>query len=338
MQRPSPEARSSAPGLMLVHAHPDDESFATGGLIARSVAEGHRVDLVTCTGGEEGEIHDPRLDYDEAFPRLREIRREELDCSVKALRGVYPGELHLHVLGYRDSGMMGTESNQRPDAFWNADLDEAIGRVVEIVRRVKPAVIVTYDPNGNYGHPDHINAHRVAVGAHEAAADPARYPDAGPPHAVAKLYEIAFNRDRWFGLMKEMSERGIPLPWDFGSEELAADSPTPASEGRAADELYPANVDALRQVEERLASGEEVEGFGLPEEQITTIVDVAGYAGPKRASMDCHKTQRQDMGWLLDLPDDVAAKAISPEHFVLTRWRDHEVPDGYREASVFEGL
>ncbi len=182
MQRPDPAARSTSPGLLLVHAHPDDESFATGGLIARSVAEGHRVDLVTCTGGEEGEIHDPRLDYDEAFPRLREIRREELACSLAALRGVYPGELDLHLLGYRDSGMMGTESNEHPEAFWKSDLDEATGKLVAIVRRTKPAVMVSYDPNGNYGHPDHINAHRIAIAAWEAAADPARYPDAGEAH------------------------------------------------------------------------------------------------------------------------------------------------------------
>jgi N-acetyl-1-D-myo-inositol-2-amino-2-deoxy-alpha-D-glucopyranoside deacetylase len=330
------------PGLLLVHAHPDDESFATGGLIARTVAEGHRVDLVTCTGGEEGEIHDPSLTYDEAFPRLKAIRAEELRCSLAALRrggppASAPGELYLHLLGYRDSGMMGTEPNQRPEAFWNADLDEAIGKAVAIVRAARPAVIVTYDSNGNYGHPDHINAHRVAVGAWEAASDGSRYPEAGPPHEVAKLYEIAFNRDRWFGLMKEMASRGIELPWDFGSNELASDSPAPAGEGREPDELNPSNVDAIRQLEERMAAGEEAESFGVAEAEITTIVDVAAHAAQKRASMDCHKTQRQDMGWLLDLPDDLAAQAISPEHFMLTRWRDHD-PHGLHETSVFEGL
>ena len=339
MLRPDPASgRSGLPGLLLVHAHPDDEAFATGGLIARAVAQGHRVDLVTCTGGEEGEIHDPTLDYEEAFPRLREIREAELRCSLDALRGPYPGELHLHLLGYRDSGMMGTESNERPESFWKSDLDEATARLVRIVREVRPSVMVTYDPNGNYGHPDHINAHRIAAAAWDAAADPGRYPDAGEPHAVAKLYEIAFNRDRWFALMKEMSERGIPLPWDFGTDELAADSPPPASADHAADELYPANVDALRQVEEKLAAGEEMDDFGVPEAQITTIVDVSGQALAKRASMDCHKTQRQDMGWLLDLPDDLAAKAISPEHFMLTRWRDRAIPDDLRESWVFEGV
>lgn len=332
MLRPDPgSGRSGLPGLLLVHAHPDDEAFATGGLIARAVAEGHRVDLVTCTGGEEGEIHDPSLDYDEAFPRLRDIRAEELRCSLEALRGLYPGELELHLLGYRDSGMMGTDANEHPDAFWKSDLEAATARLVAIVRAVRPAVMVTYDPNGNYGHPDHINAHRIAAAAWDAATDRDRFPESGPPHAVAKFYEIAFNRDRWFALMRDMTERGIPLPWDFGTDADAAD-------GREADELNPSNAEALRQVEEKLAAGEEMEDFGVPEDQITTIVDVSGQALAKRASMDCHRTQRQDMGWLLDLPDDLAARAISPEHFMLTRWRDRDIGPGLRETSVFDGL
>jgi LmbE family N-acetylglucosaminyl deacetylase len=303
-------------GLLLVHAHPDDECFATAGLIARSVAEGRRVDLVTCTGGEEGEIHDPSLDESEAKPRLREIRRRELQCSVDALRGNGPGTLELHLLGYRDSGMMGTESNQRPDAFWNADLDEATGKLVEIVRRVQPAVMVSYDSNGNYGHPDHINAYRIAAAAWDAAADPARYPDAGEPHTVGKLYEIAFNRDRWTELMAAMQERGIKLPWD-------ADEADVETEGKA--EAENAGESETGQEEE----------FGIPEAQITTMLDVSAWYEQKRASMDCHKTQRQDMGWVLDMPPDLAARATSPEYFVLTRWRDREVPAGYRETSVF---
>jgi N-acetyl-1-D-myo-inositol-2-amino-2-deoxy-alpha-D-glucopyranoside deacetylase len=296
-----------AGGLLLVHAHPDDEAFGTGGLIARAVSEGRRVDLVTCTGGEEGEIHDPSLDHDASRPRLREIREQELRCSVAALRGDGPGELHLHLLGYRDSGMMGTPSNERDDVFWHADLDAAAGRVVAIVRAARPSVMVTYDANGNYGHPDHINAHRVAVAAWEAAADASRFPDAAPPHEVAKLYEMAFNRDRWTALTAEMQARGIKLPWQ----------PDPDDE---------APVDGA------------IEEFGVAEADITTTIDVAAFADAKRASMDCHKTQRQDMGWLLDLPSDLQAQAISPESFMLSRWREHEVAAGYRETSVFDGL
>lgn len=300
-------------GLLLVHAHPDDEAFATGGSIARAVAEGRQVDLVTCTGGEEGEIHDPTLDEAEARPRLREIREVELRCSLAALHGDGPGALDLHLLGYRDSGMIGTEPNDRPDAFWQADLDEATGRLVEIVRRVRPSVMVTYDPNGNYGHPDHINAHRVAAAAWDAAADPSRFPSAGDPWPVERFYEIAFNRDRWFALMTTMRERGIKLPWDFDEALEAAPE--------AAGDLNPSNAEAARQVDEALAAGEDVDSFGVAEGDITTTVDVAPFMTQKRACMTCHRTQWQDMGWVLELPVDLADQAISAEHFIRTRTR-----------------
>ena len=314
-------------GLLLVHAHPDDEAMSTGGLIARCIAEGRRVDLVTCTGGEEGEIHDPSLDPAEAAPRLASIRAAELACSLEALGD---GAVGFHPLGYRDSGMMGTDANSREDVFWNADLEEATRRLVSIVREVRPAVIVSYDSNGNYGHPDHINAYRIARAAYEAAGDPARYPDAGVPHTVAKRYEVAFSREHWFEIMREMQSRGIPLPWDFDAS-IAEPSPE-------ADELNPTNVEALRQVGEDLASGEEPEEFGTPEALITSRVDVSAYLDRKRACMDCHKTQRQDMGWVLDMPPDLGDRVLTPERFVLAQWQHRDIPDGYTEDSLFSGL
>jgi len=320
---------SHAGGLLLVHAHPDDECFATGGLIARSIAEGRRVDLVVCTGGEEGEIHDPSLDADEARPRMKEIRAAELDCSIAALTASGPGELHLHRLGYRDSGMMDSEPNSNPEAFWQADISEATGRVVSVIRQARPAVVVTYDANGNYGHPDHINAHRVAVAAFQAAADSSRFVGSGAPFAVSKFYEIAFNRDRWFAVMGEMKERGISLPWDFDADP-AADADATA--------LNPTNVEAARQVEEQLEGGAEPDSFGTPEAEITALLDVAPWAAAKRSAMECHRTQRQDFGWLLDLPDDLAPRILSPESFVLTRSPERGIPAGLRETSLFEGL
>lgn len=317
---------ADAGGLLLVHAHPDDEAMTTGGLIAAAVDAGHRVDLVTCTDGAEGEIHDPTLDPDEARPRLAEIRRAELDCSLDALGG---GAVRLHMLGYRDSGMIDTDANAHPEAFWQADLDGAIGRLVRIVRAARPAVMVSYDSNGGYGHPDHINAHRIAVGAFEAAADPSRFPDAGPPHEIAKLYETAFPRERWFGLMMAMKERGIELPWDFDE----------SVEQYAADELNPSNAEAVRQAGEQLGAGEDAANFGTPESAITTRVDVSAVADRKRACMACHRTQAQDLGWLLDLPDDLAAGALSPESFILVRWRGHEpLPVTLDERDLFAGL
>ncbi|HEY8169559.1 MAG TPA: PIG-L family deacetylase [Candidatus Limnocylindria bacterium] len=301
-------------GVLLVHAHPDDESMASGGTIARLVAEGVRVDLVTCTDGAEGEIHDPSLDPDEARPRLAEIRAAELACSVDALGG---GAVHQHLLGYRDSGMMGTDANQHPDSFWQADVEEATRRLVDIVREARPAAIVTYDENGNYGHPDHINAARIAREAYVASA--------GEPWAVSRFYEIAFARERWFELMTAMKERGISLPWDL--DEVVGALP--------ADELNPSNAAAVAQVGEAI-DAEEGEGFefGRSEDEITTRVDVAAHIDAKRASMECHKTQRQDLGWMLDLPGDLAADAISTEYFVLRRLNGADVPATHRETWV----
>ncbi len=300
-------------GVLFVHAHPDDESMGTGGTIARLVAEGVRVDLVTCTDGAEGEIHDPTLDHDEARPRLAQIRAAELACSVDALGS---GAIHHHMLGYRDSGMIGTEANGHPDSFWQADLDEATRRLVAIVQEARPAAIVSYDENGNYGHPDHINAARIARAAYEASA--------GESWEVSRFYEIAFVRERWFELMAAMKERGISLPWDL-------DSVVEAGSAEAA-EVVPGEVSAA-------VEGEATEGgdgaeaeFGRADAEVTTRVDVSAFSDAKRRSMDCHRTQRQDLGWLLDLPDDLARMALSSESYVLRWWDGADVPSSHRET------
>ena len=305
---------ADAGGVLFVHAHPDDESMGTGGTIARLVAEGCRVDLVTCTDGAEGEIHDPTLDPEEARPRLAEIRRSELACSVEALG---QGAIRQHLLGYRDSGMMGTDANAHPECFWQADLDEATRRLTEIVREARPFAIVTYDENGNYGHPDHINAARIARDAYAASQ--------GTEWAVDRFYEIAFHREEWFALMADMRERGIQLPWDMDS----------VADALPADELNPTNAAALGQVAEAVEGGDEPsweESFGRADEEITTRVDVSAHRDAKRASMDCHKTQRQDLGWLLDLPGDLADRAISTEYFVLRQRGGEEVSFSHRES------
>jgi LmbE family N-acetylglucosaminyl deacetylase len=303
-------------GVLFVHAHPDDESMGTGGTIARLVGEGVRVDLVTCTDGAEGEIHDPTLDPEEARPRLAQIRADELACSVQALGG---GAVRQHLLGYRDSGMMGTDANGHPESFWQADVDAAARRLVDIVREARPSAIVSYDENGNYGHPDHINAARIAREAYRASQ--------GTDWAVSRFYEIAFVRDEWIALMREMKERGIALPWNM---DAVTDSPAP-------DELNPSNAAAIGQVADSLDADADAgersweEDFGRSADDVTTRVDVSGHRDAKRRSMDCHKTQRQDLGWLLDLPPDLADRAISTESYVL-RWLDGlDVPATHRE-------
>jgi len=279
-------------GVLFVHAHPDDECVGTGGSIARLVDEGVRVDLVTCTDGAEGEIHDPTLDAEEARPRLAAIRATELACSIDSLGG---GAIKHHTLGYRDSGMMGTDANSHPDAFWQVELALATRRLAEIVREARPAAIVSYDENGNYGHPDHINAARIARDAYLASA--------GEAWAVSRFHEIAFVREGWDGLMATMKERGIAFPWGPDADDPEAEE----SESRE---------------------------FGRPEAEVTTRVDVSAFVEQKRRSMDCHRTQRQDMGWLLELPEDIGREVLATEYYVL-RWLDgRDVPTTHRETSL----
>ncbi|HEY4028221.1 MAG TPA: PIG-L family deacetylase, partial [Candidatus Dormibacteraeota bacterium] len=142
--------------LLLMHAHPDDESIATGGVMIRAHQDGHRVVLVTATRGEEGEIHN--MDETEVRPRLGEVRTEELRRSCEIL-----GVDRLEFLGYRDSGMAGTPSNEDPRSFHMAPLAEAAERLAVVLREEQPDVVVTYTPDGTYGHPDHIKAHHTTL-------------------------------------------------------------------------------------------------------------------------------------------------------------------------------
>jgi N-acetyl-1-D-myo-inositol-2-amino-2-deoxy-alpha-D-glucopyranoside deacetylase len=181
--------------LLLVHAHPDDETIGTGATMARYAAEGALVTLVTCTLGEEGEVLVPELEHlaadrDDA---LGAHRVEELAAAMEALRV----EDHRFLGGpgrWRDSGMIGTPANEHPRCFWQADLDEAVRELVAVVREVRPQVVVTYDDNGGYGHPDHIQAHRVTVAAVDAAGDPGYAPEVGEPWQASKLYWTAVPR------------------------------------------------------------------------------------------------------------------------------------------------
>ncbi|MFV0133815.1 N-acetyl-1-D-myo-inositol-2-amino-2-deoxy-alpha-D-glucopyranoside deacetylase [Streptomyces sp. HMX87] len=164
--------------LLLVHAHPDDESINNGATMARYAAEGAHVTLVTCTLGERGEVIPPELRH-LSGAALGEHRLRELTAAMRAL-----GVDDVRLLGgpgrFADSGMMGLPDNDDPGCFWQADVDEAAALLLEVIREVRPQVLVTYDPNGGYGHPDHIQAHRVAMRAVELAAE------AGCP--VAKVY------------------------------------------------------------------------------------------------------------------------------------------------------
>jgi LmbE family N-acetylglucosaminyl deacetylase len=206
-----------------VHAHPDDESSGTGGLLRLAAEQGHTTILVTCTNGELGEVYDHARRLNPRFnpahrQRLAHIRRDELARAAALL-----GLTHLYMLGYHDSGMHGWETTKEPQAFVNADLGEAAARLAGIIRAHRPHVVVTYDANGGYGHPDHIMAHRITVAALAAAGDVTQLPTAGPAWHVQKLYYTAWARSEMLRMFKALQILGRKTPLrhpDFNPDML----------------------------------------------------------------------------------------------------------------------
>lgn len=288
--------------LLLVHAHPDDETIGTGAVMAKYAAEGALVTLVTCTLGEEGEVLVPELahlasDRDDA---LGPHRIEELAVACEAL-----GVTDHRFLGgpgrWRDSGMMGTPQNDRLDVFWQADPDEATRALVEVLREVRPQVVVTYDSNGGYGHPDHVQAHRVTVAAVDAAADPAYAPELGESWATEKLY--------WTAIPKSVLQAGI--------DQLKASGQTNFFGVDSADDLP----------------------FGIPDEAVTTEIDARDQLDAKVAAMRAHKTQIAVDGPFFALSNNVGQRAMGVEYYVLAHGEAGPVdgPHG-REQDLFSGI
>jgi LmbE family N-acetylglucosaminyl deacetylase len=176
------------PTLVTFHAHPDDEAIATGGTMARAAASGHRVVLVTATAGDRGEVAEGVLAPGES---LAERRTAELEAAAKIL-----GVARTELLGYRDSGMAGTPANEDPECFWQADVEEAAARLAAILTEEGADVLTVYDDHGNYGHPDHVQVHRVGVRAAELAG-------------VGRVYEATVNRDEIVRFINEAAERGL---------------------------------------------------------------------------------------------------------------------------------
>jgi mycothiol S-conjugate amidase len=195
--------------LVAIHAHPDDESSKGSGTMARYAHEGVRVVLVCATDGAEGDILNPRMDKPGIKERMRELREAELATACDLL-----GVAEIYQLGYRDSGMPNTESNKHPDAFWNADPEEAVGRLVEIIRKERPEVVLCYDESRGYEHPDHIRVHEWGTRAFYEAGDPDRFPDKGDPWKPSKLYYFAtFTKQRFQRLNDAAVEEGIEAPY-----------------------------------------------------------------------------------------------------------------------------
>jgi N-acetyl-1-D-myo-inositol-2-amino-2-deoxy-alpha-D-glucopyranoside deacetylase len=298
--------------MVLVHAHPDDETIGNGVTMARYAAEGALVTLVTCTLGEEGEVLVPELEHlaanrDDA---LGWHRVGELAAAMEAL-----GVTDHRFLGgpgrYRDSGMMGEPSNERPQCFWQADLDEAAGLLVDVLREVRPQVVLTYDENGGYGHPDHIQAHRVAMRGVELAADPTyRRPPADgsdpnespAPWQVQKVYWGAIPESEIRESIRRLREAGDLTTF----EDMDIDGETPS--------------------------------FVVPDEQISTTIDGTAFVEAKLAAMRAHATQISVDGPFFALSNNLGQQVWATEHYRLVRGQpgDSDGPGG-READLFSG-
>ena len=305
--------------LMTVHAHPDDETIGTGGLMARSVAAGHRVVLVTCTRGEQGDIVVPELDTPDNHRRLGEIRAGELEAAMGEL-----GVTEWENLGYRDSDMMGRVGNVDPRTFWQADLDEAAGRLTWLVRRYQPHVMTTYNDFGGYGHPDHIRTHDVAVRAFDRAGDVAWYPEQlAPEHG---------------GTGPAMDAGGL-APW---TPLKLYEQAIPASVRNAMRERMEALGEESFWSEPKDATPEQLEAFRaqmakmlVPDEAITTWIDISDVLDRKWAAIWRHVTQMSPNSPFLRFGADAWREFWAKEAYVL---RESRVPAPAPETDVFAGL
>jgi len=305
--------------LMTVHAHPDDETIGTGGLMAQAVDAGRRVVIVTCTRGEQGEIVVPEMDTPDNHRRLGEIRAGELEAAMAHL-----GVTEWENLGYRDSDMMGRAGNQDPRTFWQADLDEATGRLVWLVRRYRPQVMTTYNAFGGYGHPDHIRTHDVAVRAFERAGDPAWYPNQlAPEHGGTGPAEADGGLAPWQPL--KLYEQAIPasvrLAMKDRLEAIGEKSPWSEPEGASDEELA-----AFREAMAKML---------VPDESITTWIDVSSVVDRKWAAIGEHETQMAKDNFFLRFGLDGWREFWSKEALILTQSR---VQSAIPESDVFAGL
>jgi mycothiol S-conjugate amidase len=277
--------------LLTVHAHPDDEASKGAALVARYRAEGIGATLVCCTGGEQGEVLNPAMDRPEVIADLPAVRQAELEASVAVI-----GYDRLELLGYLDSGMPDTEANADPRNFANAPFDEAVERLVRIIRRDRPQVVVTYpDEQGHYPHPDHLRVHEISVPAFDRAGDASWYPDSGEPWEPLKLYYTVWSRNRIVAVHEKMLELGIESPYD----EKWFDRP---------DEDH----------------------------RITTRVDVGPFVGVRGQALLAHATQIDpESKFWFGLPDEVQAEVYPWDDYVLAASRvTTELPEDDLFAGV----
>jgi N-acetyl-1-D-myo-inositol-2-amino-2-deoxy-alpha-D-glucopyranoside deacetylase len=297
--------------MLLVHAHPDDETIGNGATMAKYSAEGAQVTLVTCTLGEQGEVLVPELahlaaDQDDM---LGQHRIGELAEAMRIL-----GVRDHRFLGgegrYRDTGMIygpnghaAAPPEVRKDAFWAADLQEASDELVSVVREVRPQVLVTYDPWGGYGHPDHVQAHRVAMYGAALAAVPSYRPDLGDGWDVPKIYWTSMDRDRMAAEMQRLKDMGAESPWGDWFDPDAELPPT-IVEGR----------------------------------WITTEIDGSEYAEQKADAMRAHATQITVDFPFFTLSNLLGRAVLGIESYRLVKGTPAGLGQNGRESDLFAGV
>lgn len=285
--------------LLLIHAHPDDETITTGGTIARYAAEGVSVQVLTCTLGEEGEVIGEewaQLVVDGA-DQLGGFRVGELTAALSLLGAGRPRFL-LGAGHYRDSGMAGTASAANPRAFVNADKDSATAALVAVIRELRPQVVVTYDPDGGYGHPDHIQAHTITTAAVEAAGTE-RYPEAGAPWEVSKLYWTVTEAGALESGLCRIGD--LPQGWRL---------PEPGELPSVPDSEVTTVIDVRGVIDAKRAA------LGAHATQVAVAPSGTEYA----------------------LSNNIAQPVLAEEHFVLIRGRAGRTDASGRERDLFGGI
>ena len=300
---------------MAVHAHPDDETISMGGTLAHyaatnSAARGEATDVIVVTGtrGELGEIVIPERDTPDEHERLGETRMGEIAAAMRAL-----GVARWENLGYRDSGMDGTDGNSDPRSFHhhiNTNLDDTTEPLVRLIRATQPDVIATYDDFGGYGHPDHIAAAKIARRAWEVAGDPTWRPAAGPAWSPKKLYEVRIPDSQRDAVLALLESRGIESGWSEPKD------------------VPPEELEKWRAWRAMMA---------CPDELITTRINIKEQLGAKRRAIQAHATQIKSDGPLLLLSDEDQIALGAREQYRLLAHR-LDVAPSLPEKDLFAGL
>lgn len=259
--------------LLGIFAHPDDEQLVSGTL-AKAAAEGIRTGLLCATRGEYGEIADPSLATPE---NLGQVREHEMRAAAAVI-----GVKYLYFLDYKDSGWFGAPQNEAPDSFNKADVDEAAGKIVKLLREFRPSVIVTFDPSGGYGHYDHVKAYQLARKAFDDAADPRKYPGTGEAWQTQRLFYSSFPRSQ----MRRFREAWEQLDLTSSYSDLDTSS------------------------------------MGLSDEEITNALDVSEWVPVKEKSLECHRTQMDPNSPFRKAPREMVLSLRATEYFALAKGVD----------------